>query len=274
LTIDWVRFRNDVLAKAWAAQTIPDTYPAIREALRLLGDGHSSYRPVTGAVIFVPTRTCQGSGASVPTVPATIGYVKVGAFSGSGAAATAFATAIQGTIRTSDRPNLAGWIVDVRGNGGGNMWPMVAGVGPIIGEGVLGYFINPVGFESVWEYRDGASWSSGVVLQRVDAPYTLIRQRPKVAVLVDNGIASSGEAVVIAFKQRPDTRFFGVATCGLSTSNSGFTLSDGAQLILTTAVMADRTKARYGDAVQPDEGVVDTTQMVQRAIDWIQGSGS
>ena len=263
-----------MLAQAGSAQTVPDTYPAIREALRLLGDGHSQYRPVTGTVIFVPTRTCRASGAGVPTVPATIGYVTVGTFSGSGAAASAFANAIQGAIRTSDRPNLAGWIVDLRGNGGGNMWPMVAGVGPIIGEGVLGYFINPVGFENVWEYRDGASWNGGVIIQRVDAPYTLIRQRPKVAVLVDNGIASSGEAVVIAFKQRPDTRFFGVATCGLSTSNSGFTLSDGAQLILTTAVMADRTKARYGDSVQPDETVTDTTQTIQRAIEWLHGSES
>ena len=154
------------------------------------------------------------------------------------------------------------------------MWPMVAGVGPIIGEGVLGYFINPAGFENVWEYRDGASWNGGVMVQRVDAPYTLIRQRPKVAVLVDNGIASSGEAVVIAFKQRPDTRFFGAATCGLSTANSSFTLSDGAQLILTVAVMADRTKARYGDSIQPDETVTDPTQTVQTAIEWIHGSGS
>jgi len=274
LTIDWARFRNDVLAQAGAAQTVPDIYPAIREALRLLGDGHTSYRSATGTVIFVPARTCGASGAGVPTTPSTIGYVKVGAFNGSGPAAAAFANAIQGAIRTSDRPGLAGWIVDLRGNGGGNMWPMVAGVGPIIGEGVLGYFINPAGVENVWEYRDGASWNGGVILQRVDAPYTLIRQRPKAAVLVDNGIASSGEAVVIAFKQRPDTRFFGAATCGLSTANSGFTLSDGAQLILTVAVMADRTKARYGDSVQPDETVTDTPQMIERAIEWIHGSGS
>jgi hypothetical protein len=274
LTIDWARFRSDVFAQAGAAQTITDTYSAIREALRLLGDGHSSYRSATGTVIFVPTRTCRPSGAGVPSMPTTIGYVKVTAFSGSGGEATAFASAIHGAIRASDRPGLAGWIVDLRGNGGGNMWPMIAGVGPVLGEGVLGYFINPFGFESVWEYRDGASWNGGVILQRVDAPYTLIRPRPRVAVLVDNGIASSGEATAIAFKQRPDTRFFGAATCGLSTSNNGYPLRDGAQLILTVSVMADRTKARYGDSVQPDETVTDTTQVFQRAIEWLQGSGS
>jgi hypothetical protein len=63
-----------------------------------------------------------------------------------------------------------------------------------------------------------------------------------------------------------------VATCGLSTSNRRHTLSDGADLILTVAVMADRTKARYGDVIQPDETVTDPTEMVQGAIDWIQRS--
>src|SRR5512145_684429 len=44
LTIDWGRFRTSVLEVAGAAQTIPETYPAIRLALELLGDGHSSFR--------------------------------------------------------------------------------------------------------------------------------------------------------------------------------------------------------------------------------------
>jgi C-terminal processing protease CtpA/Prc len=35
-----------------------------------------------------------------------------------------------------DQGNLAGWIVDLRNNGGGNMWPMLTGIGSILGEGV------------------------------------------------------------------------------------------------------------------------------------------
>jgi carboxyl-terminal processing protease len=83
------------------------------------------------------------------------------------------------------------------------MWPMVAGVGPVLGEGVIGYFIDPTGVENAWEYRDGASWDNGVAQQRVDAPYRLRRDRPRVAVLTDGGVASSGEATVIAFRGAP-----------------------------------------------------------------------
>jgi carboxyl-terminal processing protease len=49
----------------------------------------------------------------------------------------------------------------------------------------------------------------------VKAPYKLVVPSPRVAVLTDTGVASSGEA--IAFRGRPNTRSFGTPTCGLST---------------------------------------------------------
>ena len=77
-------------------------------------------------------------------------------------------------------------------------------------------------------------------------PYRLRRESPRVAVLFDGATASSGEAVVVAFQRRADTRSFGTVTCGLSTANEAYTMSDGASLLLTVAVMADRTKFRMG----------------------------
>jgi carboxyl-terminal processing protease len=261
----------EVFAVAGAAQTIADTLPAIHVAIARLGDGHSSYRSATGTVVFVGTRTCSGSGGpGAGSLPPTIGYVSVSAFSGTAAESAAFANAIQSRIRDGDRDGLVGWIVDLRGNGGGNMWPMIAGLGPILGEDVLGYFISPTGSETRWEYRDGASWSGGNAVQRVDTPYRLRRERPRVAVLSDNAIASSGEATLIAFRQRPDTRSFGAPTCGLSTANAPFTLNDGAVLNLTTSVMADRTRARYGDSVVPDELVNGRDALIARAVAWLE----
>jgi carboxyl-terminal processing protease len=273
LTIDWPSFRTDVFAAAGAAQSVSQTFPGIDKALTLLGDGHSSYRAANGTFLFVPGRTCRASGAlPAGTIPANIGYVKVGAFSGTAAEATGFANGIQNTIRLADRDDLIGWIVDLRGNGGGNMWPMLAGLGPVLGEGIVGWFIDPVGAEVPWQYRDGTSWSGTTAQQRVDAPYTLKTPNPKVAVLVDNGMASSGEATFIAFRKRANTRSFGSATCGLSTANSGFVLSDGALLNLTVAVMADRAKTKYGDQVQPDETIEGQSSVVDRAVAWLQAT--
>jgi hypothetical protein len=271
LKIDWTSFRTGVLSAAGTAQTVESTFPAIQVALNLLGDGHSSYQPARGGLrLGAPRRSCRGQDVGTPAIPADVAYVRVGGFSGSAGEATAFANALQQTIANADRGTLAGWIVDVRGNTGGNMWPMIAGVGPVLGEGRVGYFIDPVGVEIPFEYRNGASWENGSLAQRVDVPYRLRREPPRVAVLFDGATASSGEAVVVAFQRRADTRSFGVVTCGLSTANELYTMSDGASLLLTVAVMADRTKFQYGNAIAPDEDLTDPRTTEQRAVEWLR----
>ena len=270
LTIDWSAFRATVFARATGAQDIADTYPAIQLALDGLGDGHSVYYAANGTVLGAARRMgCGGSVAVTVAPPPDIGYVRVPAFSGTAEAAATFAADLQCEIMLADTADLVGWIVDVRGNGGGNMWPMIAGVGPVLGEGVAGYFIDPVGLETAWEYRDGAAWEGGVANQRVAAPYRLRRDRPRVAVLTDNGIASSGEAVVLSFKGRPDTRSFGDRTCGLSTANAPYPMSDGATLNITEAVMADRRRTKYGFSIEPDETMA-AAEVVERAMVWLR----
>jgi carboxyl-terminal processing protease len=271
LTIDWTAFKAAVLVEAAGAQTPVDTYPAIGAAIRRLGDGHSSFFDPAGAVVVRPSQACSPSSPGIPNVPATIGYVRVPSFVGNGDAATAFADGIQRDIMSADRDDLIGWIVDVRGNGGGNMWPMVAGVGPVLGDGLAGFFVASNGSATTWEYRSGTARLDGAVLQQVTAPYQLKRGRPKVAVLTDGTVASSGEATVIAFRGRADARSFGTPTCGLSTANQSFAMSDGATLFLAVAVMADRARTAYGAQVAPDETVTDPAQAVERAIAWLRG---
>jgi C-terminal processing protease CtpA/Prc len=207
-------------------------------------------------------------------VPPDVGYVRIAAFSSAAPGADrAFADGIQDQIRGADRANLSGWIVDVRGNGGGNMWPMVAGVAPVLGEGIAGYFMPPVGSPTDWSVRGSAALNGSSEIVRTSSPYTLLMPGlPRVAVLTDNLVASSGEAVVVSFRARPNTRSFGSMTCGVSTANSGFRLSDGSTLQLTVALMADRTRTAYGVQIVPDEtvdGIGDA--VVQRAIAWLRG---
>ena len=83
-------------------------------------------------------------------------------------------------------------------------------------------------------------------------------------------IRGAGEATLIAFRQRPDIKSFGQPTCGLSTANTTNTLSDGGTFTITTAVMANCNKTRFGDSIPPDEVITDQSQMIQRAIEWLQ----
>jgi len=254
---------------------IPDLHPAISLALGLLDDHHSNYYTASGTYLNSPTApSCTAASAASPVIPADIGYVRIPSCSSTPAGADAVcAEGIEQQIRSRDAPKIAGWIVDIRGNTGGNMWPMIAGVGSVLGYGVAGYFVQTGDQPLAWGYQnDGWVFDGGSVVIRTSAPYTLIGPAPKVAVLTDNAVASSGEAIVVAVRGRPNTRSFGSATCGLSTANQRYPLSDGAFLFLTVAVMADRTLTPYGQSLGPDESVSGDAEVVQGAIAWLRSS--
>ena len=271
LRINWTDFQNQVLAKSPGATTISATFPAIQLALGLLDDHHSFYIMANNAGAIGNPSFPAGCSIAVPddfVVPADVGYLRIPEFGGTDVAG--FAASLQAAIRTRDGGNLAGWIVDLRGNFGGNMWPMIAGVGPILGNGPAGYFVSPDGSSVEWGYRTGASYSGGGTVVSVTNPYELARPTPRVAVITDKRVASSGEAVAVAFRGRPDTRTFGTDTCGLPSANANYTLSDGAVLVLTTAHDADRTRREYDAPLSPDETIADPAALLTRVVAWLR----
>ncbi len=56
-----------------------------------------------------------------------------------------YASNLQTLIRGTDARNPCGWVLDLRENTGGNIWPMLAGLGPLIGDGIIGGFVYPGG---------------------------------------------------------------------------------------------------------------------------------
>ena len=272
--IDWTSFRQSVYEWTGAAQTVHDVVVSggIPTALRLLDDHHSYFVKADGTTVWNPVfLDCYDTSASAVAVPGDIGYVKVGGTFDSGDAAVQFAVSVQAQIRAADNDRVVGWLVDLRGNRGGNLWPMLAGIGPVLGDGLAGAFIDPDGNVTHWGYAAGASWFEGANIVAVPAPHRLLHGNPRVAVLTDCYCASSGEAVVIAFRRRPDARSFGTPTHGLPTAVKGFPLSDGSQLQLTVSMLADRTLVSYGNAVVPDEVIGDPGTTVQRAVEWLRG---
>lgn len=273
-TIDWESFRDEVFETAGAAQTINAVYDsgAIVRALELLGDNHSKISRENGEVLSASTVICPFSDIEPPSaesIPANIGYIFITGFnSPTEEERTSFAENLQEIIREKDSPENIGWIVDLRPNNGGNMWPMLAGIGPILGEGIAGYFVGPNGEETPWSYSEGSSISGQRTVTQVQNPYTLFNDGPKVAVLLDVFTASSGEAIAISFSNRNNTSFFGTASCGLSTANSSFVLSDESLLNLTTAVLADRQKNAFGGKIKPDFPV-NNDELIARAIEWL-----
>jgi carboxyl-terminal processing protease len=278
--IGWPHLRKEALARAARAEITVDTYDAIRFALASLDDHHSSFHPTPGLEDLEAKRKALRQPAREPapqpvsSSPFTGRYEPEGrlaAFGGKTFALAvvtkcftendrqfiAYETKLQRIVADLDKSHPAGWIVDLRGNVGGNIWPMLAGIGPLLGEGDhLGEFFTPDS-HSTWKYRDGITaeiedGKEGPYPAIAGAPYKLVGT-PKVAVLIDRRTGSAGGAIAIAFRDRPETRFFGEHTEGVSTANDVVKLSDGASMWLTIGVDADRTGKQYIEGFDPDE---------------------
>ena len=154
---------------------------------------------------------------------------------------------------------------------------MLAGIGPILGEGDAGWFIDKAGAKEIWSYRRGEALLNNEAMVSI-YPYTLKAPMPPVVVLTGPLTASASEMILIAFRGRPNTRSFGEATLGVPTANFSQELSDGAMLVLTVAWEADRTGQIYKGRIQPDEfvdidwAVFGTEQdaVMLAAVDWLQ----
>jgi carboxyl-terminal processing protease len=275
-SIDWEALRESAFKIAEHAQTPADTYGAIRYALSELGDHHSHF--------LTAEENTQRQQLTMNDIPqpraklllGKLGFVAIEEFAGR--EGDEYATAVQQLIRDIDTHQPCGWIVDLRENEGGGIGPMLAGLGPILGEGQVGASVDVNGSKQIWSYQDGRALAAGQVFAQVHGPaYELKTASPPVAVLTGMKTASAGEAIVVAFRGRPNTRSFGLYTAGVPTGNAGFILSDGAMIALTVAVFADRTGQTYDDRIYPDEWVDEVQKLTiimdeiipQPAIDWL-----
>lgn len=269
--VDWEELRARVYSYVAGAQFPDETYRAIQAAINALNDSHARFRdPTEVANMFQSSSIDLGMLPEGEIVADRLGYIMIPGFmSGEEADLEEFATTLHQIIQTLDESNPCGWIVDLQENGGGNMWPMLAGVGPLLGEGTVGAFVDTKGSLTYWSYENGKSIYNEQALVEVSEPYALQQETPPVAVLTSSQTASSGEAIVVAFRGRPDTHSFGQATAGYASAVQCFPLSDGAWLCITTMMFADRTGQVYDLVITPDIITSPGEEIPQEAIDWL-----
>jgi len=254
--IEWEQAQADIAREMKQVHTADAAYAVIGQVLAKLGDRHSGLLPPRDFQRF----SSEGKPSFTPVVEVRerVGIVSVPAFSGTEkTAAAAFARELAQAIAARARQASCGWVVDLRGNQGGSMWPLLSGLYPLLGHATPGYFRDRDGRQNAWKLA-----SPGVSIPDLFAA--------PVVVVTSGKTASSGEAVAIAFRGRAKARSVGQPTFGVSTSNGMYPLPGGARLKLTDARFVDRTGQAYGDAVMPDE-VVPEDEAVAHAVASLAG---
>lgn len=218
-----------------------------------------------------PTPPALANNPPIPTRPVAqvldgnIGYLLLpGCSSTDAAELRAYATSTRAAIRDIQKTSggVKGWIVDLRLNGGGNVWPMLIGLRPLLGDGVMATSLSKGAVAMRFGCDGDAGWLSGptdadrVEQLKIDpvAGDSLLATVP-IAVLVHSWTMSSGELVAVALRDRCASRVFGEPTAGLTTSTFTATLDDGSLLTFPTHVFGGPAGRPVGARIEPDDVV-------------------
>lgn len=268
--VDWGQVESKTLAAAAGAQTITDAHPAIRTALVEIRDPWAVYRSASGQVVAPDQPRCTRSNATVPTVPADVGYLKATPTPNRGIRAEReAAVAVRTKLKTGDDNGAVHWIIDLRSYFMGTLPAAVIGLSPIMGDGTvfkMEYANNVVPFNA----NESSIKSNGDELQMDLGKFKLSSQKRRIAVLVDGGTAGVGELLAVAFLGRSNTRVFGTPTCGIPPMRLvAQKLKDGAEFSVSAFRVQDRDGRVYRGPIEPNERIEGEAELFSRALAWL-----
>lgn len=168
-SVDWPQLQSELLAMAHGMKTPADSHPIFSyliSVLRQYGDQHSRFNgPAAVSARHAPATAAHATALEEPGaryLGQGLAYVAVPGFgSVNTERQVKFASQLQILISQLDTEHqITGWVVDLRGNGGGNMYPMLAGLGPLVGTGTLGYFLTAGQPPEPFAYRAGEAYAN------------------------------------------------------------------------------------------------------------------
>ncbi|MBQ8071435.1 MAG: S41 family peptidase [Bacteroidales bacterium] len=247
---EWEKAKKEALSSE--PSSMEEAHEVAKKALKVAGGKHSHI--IEASVYNEEMSSTSWEMPSLSFPEEGIALVKVPQFMGNDDEGKKYAMALSSQIPQ----NLKGAIIDLRGNLGGNMYPMIASLQSFIPDGIV---INFKGRKASW----GISLDAVLKVARAEAA-------PKidcpVAVLTDSLTASSGEATLLCFRGLENVRTFGGPTAGYASANNPYPMKDGSRLVLTTSCDMARTGEIFcDDPISPD---VLTKAPVEDALGWIR----
>jgi carboxyl-terminal processing protease len=275
--VDWPLATAQALAGVLDGSSGRDALPGVQIILRSLGDKHSWATVVDdqgrmtahGQALQYQAPSARLARLESDRVVGWLEIPRLGAVSGR--ETHLFAQAIHAGLAESVKAGACGYVVDLAGNTGGNMWPGLDGLGPLFGDGAVvgsfklksGSFAWTIDKDDIGNRMTTSGLADPAGLWRAELP------RAPIAVIVDHWTASSGEAIAIAFSGRPQTRFFGHRSYGVATSTEMIALGDGLTAFVVTGAMADRDGRTFPIGIAPETEDADDDAAAAHALAWL-----
>ena len=254
---EWKEKRKEVLASAKAITSLDEAHSLVEAAAAVAGGKHS--------FLMAPIKDTASFTETVPEVRLLendIVHVNLPGHMGVKVSDSLYIHTVLPFLQ--DHLDAKGVIVDLRGNTGGNMYPMIAAVSPVLPDGII------IKFKS-------RERTTPISLDYVQRSYDLspadIGKFPAstpVAVLTSERTGSSGEATLLCFRGLDNVKTFGTPSAGFASGNVTHLLADGYQFAITHSCDVARTGEVFcDDPIDPD---VETETPLEDVISWIASS--
>lgn len=289
--VNWQELRNAVYKKTAGAKTYEDILPVFPYIFEQIDDHHGS--------LNFKNKTYGWAGKDQPKVNNTIkeatkkyknvrserigddiGYILIpGNSDFRNQHLDSISSSIKQAIAKIHTKKIKGWIIDLRVNTGGNMYPMIAGLTDFLGTGKVGGFITSDGQpDGSWIIKDGAFYVDSIQVSPVKYEGYPIKKDLPIAVLISGYTASSGEMTAITTIGRKNAVLIGEPSAGYTTTNLGFELNSYSGLNLAVDYATDRKGRVYPKNIRPDLMVKDgdhfekltEDRKVQEAVLWLK----
>ena len=252
---DWMIERMSYLSEAKSIDNFDDAHRIVKGALAFAGGKHSTLlAPVTDTTAF------EESAPEAYMLEDGISYVKLPAHRGVKVSDATYTHTVLDFLQS--HLDAAGVVIDLRDNHGGNMYPMISAIAPLLPEGTLLSFktrkrTSPITLDFVVR-------SSGLSTEEISK----FPDSTPVAILINDWTGSSGEATLLCFRGLENVRTFGIPTAGYASANQSFLMADGYTLLITIGCDVARTGEVFcDDPIAPD---VETETPLEDAVAWIQ----
>jgi len=251
---EWEAMKKEALSQE--PETLEEAQAIINKAAKVAGGKHSYLLPADKAQArekrsneeVSPTVTIREDGICIIHLPA---------FAGDDENCLRYAR----TVLESIPDTVKGVCIDLRGNHGGNMYPMIASVHRFLPDDIFLKFKMRRRFRSVMPInKEFVANLVGIEIEsRINCP---------VAILTDEETASSGEAVLLCFRGLDNVRVFGSPTAGYASANESIIFDNGSILALTVSCDIARTDEIFCDVpIVPD---VETESPEEDALLWLK----
>jgi hypothetical protein len=280
--VKWDSIQQEMYAQAMHAKSVKDLHMSLQFMLIALKDKHGKF---IEAASKMPVATYPNDGSHTihqsasgdakfefRAMPNGVRYLKlvtIAADADVQKEAAVIRSAIDSLSKGDDAQQ---WIVDLRQVTGGSMSAITAGIGPLLGEGLIGGIVNGEGsVKKLFEVHNGRFYDDKHLV--ADFPVSKDMREARIAVLVNKQTSGAGEIIAIALRGRKNTKFFGETTAGDIVITKTIQITKDLQMTISECLYHDRKGSVYKYYIRPDVAVAHGgDQIIEEASAWLNSA--